>query len=141
MTNSKITSGLEDYIESISNHLKKNNKVRAIDIANELKVSRASVSEALKRLAELGYINYGRYGAITITAKGEDAANSVIRRHTILQKFLCSNLGLLEEEAADNACKIEHVISENMLNRLNLYMEFIEQTYPELNEKFKKALE
>lgn len=141
MPNQKITSGLEDYIESISNHLKKNNKVRAIDIANELKVSRASVSEALKRLAELGYINYGRYGAITITTEGEIIANSVIRRHTILHKFLCEHLGLEKDEAADNACKIEHVISENMLNRLDLFMKFVEQSYPGLSMNFQQTLE
>lgn len=141
MANQKITSGLEDYIESISNHLKKDNKVRAIDISRDLKVSRASVSEALKRLAELGYINYGRYGAITITTAGEEVANSVILRHTVLSKFLCKNLGLSEEEAAENACKIEHVISENMLTRLNLFMSFVEKFYPDLSKEFQKTLE
>ena len=55
-----LTSSLEDYLEVISNYLKKYNKVRAIDISKELNVSRASVSEALKRLSKQGLINYGR---------------------------------------------------------------------------------
>lgn len=140
MNKAKITSGLEDYIESISNHIKKYNKVRAIDIANELNVSRASVSEALRRLAEQGFINYGRYGAITITEAGEIAANSVIKRHTILHKFICNILGLEENEAAENACKIEHVISENLLNRLNMFIEFNEK-HPEFTSEFRKTLQ
>ena len=97
MENLKITSGLEDYIEVISNILKANGKVRAIDIAKNLNVSRASVSEALKRLNELGYINYDRYSSIEITNKGELAAQSVIRRHNLLHKFLADILTLNEE--------------------------------------------
>ena len=137
MNKAKITSGLEDYIESISNHIKKYNKVRAIDIAKELNVSRASVSEALRRLAEQGYIKYGRYGAITITDAGEAAANAVIKRHTILHKFICNILGLEEQEAAENACKIEHVISDNLLYRLNKFIEFNEK-HPEISSEFQK---
>lgn len=139
MTKNKITSGLEDYIEVISNYLDKHDKVRAIDIAKELNVSRASVSEALKRLAERELINYGRYGAITITKKGEEAAQSVIKRHTLLTKFLCNILGLEETEAADNACKIEHVISENLIKRLDEFVNYNEK-HPEFTDKFKNSL-
>lgn len=140
MKSNKITSGLEDYIEVISNYLQKYNKVRAIDIAHELGVSRASVSEALKRLAELGLINYGRYGAISMTNAGKVAAESVIRRHSVLHKFLCDILGLDEEEAAENACKIEHVISENMIERLDKFVIFNEKA-PDFSKDFLKSLD
>ena len=133
----KLTSGLEDYIESISNHLKKNNKVRAIDIARELNVSRASVSEALKRLDELGYINYGRYGNISITKYGEIAAESVIKRHQLLHKFLCDILGLDDKEASENACRIEHVISEKFLDKLQKFVDF-QELNPDIISKFKE---
>jgi len=136
MSEIKITSGLEDYIEVISNYLQKFGKVRAVDISRELNVSRASVSEALNRLSEQGFINYGRYGAISITQKGVSAADSVIKRHTILHNFLCGILGLDELEASENACKIEHVISDNMLTRLNNFLEYCDKN-PEFIKNFK----
>ncbi len=131
MKQAKITSGLEDYMEAISNNIKTNGKVRPIDIARELNVSRASVSEALRRLAELGFITYGRYGVISMTQEGEYAAESVIKRHNLLKIFLCDVLGLDENEAADNACKIEHVISANMIDRLDKFVIFCKN-----NQKF-----
>ena len=131
MKQAKITSGLEDYIEAISNNIKTNGKVRPIDIARELNVSRASVSEALRRLAELGFITYGRYGVISMTQEGEYAAESVIKRHNLLKNFLCDVLGLDENEAADNACKIEHVISANMIDRFDKFVIFCKN-----NQKF-----
>ncbi len=133
--NKVLTSGLEDYLEVISNYLKKYNKVRAIDIAKELNVSRASVSEALKRLADKNLINYGRYGAISITGEGEKAAAAIIEKHTLLQKFFKDILGLEEQESAENACKIEHVISENVLERLNQFVKFNEKN-PEFLKNF-----
>ena len=128
MSKTVLTSGLEDYLEVISNYLKMYKKVRAIDIAKELKVSRASVSEALKRLAEKGFINYGRYGDIEITETGQTAAAAVIEKHTLLQKFFKDILGLEEQEAAENACKIENVISEKVLERLNQFVKFNEDS-------------
>ncbi len=139
MTDLKITSGLEDYIEVISNRLSKYNNVRAIDISRDLGVSRASVSEALRRLNELGYINYGRYSSITITPKGEEAAKSVIFRHNLLTKFLSEVLGLDNDEATDNACKIEHVVSENLLKQLDFFLKYAESN-PKLVSDFKKSI-
>lgn len=131
----KITSGLEDYLEVISNCLKTNSKVKAIDISRELQVSRASVSEALKRLAEQGYINYGRYGTISITEKGSLAAESVIKRHTLIRDFLRNILGLDENEANENACKIEHVISDKLIDNLDKFMEY-NKANPQFSSKF-----
>ena len=130
-----LTSSLEDYLEVISNYLKKYNKVRAIDISKELNVSRASVSEALKRLSKQGLINYGRYDAITITEEGEKIAHKVIKKHTLLQEFFSNVLGLEEQEATENACKIEHIISENVFERLYEYIEYNKQ-HPEFAKEF-----
>lgn len=135
MTNSQLTSSLEDYMEVISTYLKKYNKVRAIDISKELNVSRASVSEALKRLAEKGLINYSRYDVISITEEGERAAQKVIERHMLLQCFFKDILGLDENESAENACKIEHVISEDVYIRLSEYVKY-NQKHSEFSRKF-----
>lgn len=130
-----LTSSLEDYLEVISNYLKKYNKIRAIDISKELNVSRASVSEALKRLSKQGLINYGRYDAITITEEGEKIAHKVIKKHTLLQEFFSNVLGLEEQEATENACKIEHIISEKVFERLYEYIEY-NKLHPEFAKEF-----
>ncbi len=139
MTKKQLTSGLEDYIEVISNHLKYHQKVRAIDISRELNVSRASVSEALKRLADMGLINYSRYDVISITEEGEKAAQRVINRHNLLKSFFTEILGLEDNEAVQNACKIEHVITENVYNRLTDYVKF-NREHPELMQEFLSAI-
>lgn len=130
-----LTSSLEDYLEVISNYLKKYNKIRAIDISKELNVSRASVSEALKRLSKQGLINYSRYDAITITEEGEKIAHKVIKKHTLLQEFFSNVLGLEEQEATENACKIEHIISEKVFERLYEYIEY-NKLHPEFAKEF-----
>lgn len=135
MTNPQLTSSLEDYLEVISNHLKENPKIRAIDISRELNVSRASVSEALKRLAEKGLINYGRYDVITLTEQGALTAQGVINKHKLLHEFFKDILGLDEAEAAENACKIEHVISENVHKRLMEFVKF-NREMPSFSKQF-----
>jgi DtxR family Mn-dependent transcriptional regulator len=82
-----LSSGLEDYLECIYNSLQNKGGVKAIEISKELGVSRASVTDALHRLAEKKYINYERYGAIKITEKGIEKAKEVIDKHNILTAF------------------------------------------------------
>ena len=103
----KLSASLEDYLEVICNYTNVNKQVRAVDISKELKISRASVTEALKKLASKGYINYGRYDAISLTSTGKSIANGIISKHNILQKFFEEVLGLNKEEASSkNFCKI-----------------------------------
>ncbi len=135
MNSKQLTSSLEDYIEVISNHLKQNQKVRAVDISRELNVSRASVSEALKRLFELGLINYAKYDIISITEEGEKVAAKIIKRHNLLKNFFEGTLGIEKSEAEEIACKIEHVISENVQNRLADFVKFNSQ-HPEYIQEF-----
>ena len=121
MNNKMLSSGLEDYLESIFNHLEKKGVVKAIDISKELGVSRASVTDALQRLAEKKYISYERYGKIEITEKGVDKAKVIIDRHKVLTNFFQNVLELDYEEASENACRIEHVITQNAFDKLKKY--------------------
>ena len=118
----KLTASLEDYLEVICNYTSSNQKVRAIDISKELKVSRASVTEALKKLALKGFITYGRYDNITLTEHGNKIAQSVISKHNVLQNFFEKFLNLSPEEASLNACKIEHVITDNAFQKISEYI-------------------
>lgn len=116
-----LSSGLEDYLECIYNNLQLKGVIKAVEISKELNVSRASVTDALHRLANKKYINYERYGSIEITQKGVDKAKEVIDKHNILKNFFEKVLLLSSEEASENACRIEHVITENAFNKLKNY--------------------
>ena len=114
----KLTASLEDYLEVICNYTNEGKTIRAIDISKELKVSRASVTEALKKLATKGFVNYERYETLSLTLLGKEIAQNVVSKHNVLQKFFENILGLQSEEASENACRIEHVITENAFNRI-----------------------
>jgi Mn-dependent DtxR family transcriptional regulator len=121
MLHKTLSSGLEDYLECIYNEILENGSVKAIQISRDLNVSRASVTDALQRLAEGEYINYERYGSIAITKKGELKAKEVIEKHNILTSFFKEILMLSDDEATENACRIEHVITQNAFNKLKEY--------------------
>lgn len=125
MKNFVLSSGLEDYLECIFNEIEKKGRVRAIEISKELNVSRASVTDALHRLADKEYINYERYGIINITPKGIDKAKEIINKHNVLTHFFQKILKLSKDEASENACRIEHVITENAFNKLKEYLKTI----------------
>ena len=118
----KLTASLEDYLEIICNHTNSEKNIRAVDISKELNISRASVTEALKKLANKGFVNYDRYEAISLTETGKEVAQKVVSKHTVLQIFFENILGLSKEEASENACKIEHVITDNAFNKISEYI-------------------
>ena len=88
----------------------KNGAVRSIDIANELGFSKPSVSVAMKNLRENGYIEVDSSGYITLLDSGRQIAEKIYERHTTLSKWLVS-LGVDAKTAAEDACRIEHIIS------------------------------
>lgn len=133
----KLTSSLEDYLETIYLIYKKNNTVKAIDVSRALGVSRASTTEALKKLAEKKLINYGRYNAISITREGEIAAKEIINKHNSLYEFFKSVLGATDNEAQKNACAIEHIISEDIMQRVIAFTKYYRNNYKdEFKNKF-----
>lgn len=122
MIKNGLSSGLEDYLECIYNNIQEKGSIKAIDISKELNVSRASVTDALKRLSSKGYINYERYGKITLLDTGIEKSKAVIEKHKILTSFFEKVLKLSKEEATENACRIEHVITENAFIQLKRFL-------------------
>lgn len=106
----KIHESAENYLETILMLKKDKGSVRSIDIAHELGFSKPSVSVAMKNLRENGYITMENGGEINLTDAGLEIANKMYERHTLLTGWLTA-LGVSPETAADDACKIEHVIS------------------------------
>lgn len=112
-----IYESSEDYLESILILKNKNGKVRSIDIVSDLHFSKPSVSIAMKKLRENGYINVDDKGFITLTDKGYEIASKTYDRHVTLTKFFVS-LGVSEEVAQKDACRIEHDLSDETYNAL-----------------------
>ncbi len=136
----KLSASLEDYLEVIYNSIMHNEAVKAVDIARELNVSRASVTEALNKLAQKGLVNYGRYQTITITDMGMKLAQEVAGRHSSLSSFFETVLGAERCEAEENACRIEHIISAELLDRIRAYASFAKDS-PALTEDFRRYYE
>ena len=113
----KIQESAEDYLEAILMLTQKQGEVRSIDIVNWMEYSKPSVSVAMKRLRQNGYIEMDREGFITLTDKGYEIASSVYNRHKLLTRFFVA-LGVNEQTAAADACKIEHDISEETFQKI-----------------------
>ena len=113
----KIYESAEDYLERILMVRERKGVVYSIDIAHELNFSKPSVSVAMKRLRENGYIQMNADGAITLLPPGEKIAQHIYARHRILTEFL-TQLGVSPENAVADACKIEHDISEESYERI-----------------------
>lgn len=126
-----LSASLEDYLELICNLLETSDSLKAVEIARRLNVSRSAVSEALLKLAEKNLINYEGHKGITITSEGLTKAKNVILKHNIITEFFHNTLGLEKKTAEENACRIEHVISDDVFEKLKDF-----QTYCNQNEDF-----
>lgn len=115
----KIKESAENYLEAILMIKKQKGSVRSIDIAHELNFSKPSVSVAMKALKDDGYITIDE-GSISLTEKGLSVAESVYERHEVIASLLIS-LGVSNEVAYEDSCKIEHVISEETFLKLKEY--------------------
>lgn len=116
----KIQESAENYLEAILILNKRNGEVHAIDIAAELEFSKPSVSVAMKRLRENGYVEVNGMGHITLTDKGMEIAQRMYERHTFLSGWLAS-IGVDPVIAAEDACRMEHVISAETFDAIRAY--------------------
>ena len=136
-----LSSGLEDYIETIYLSTKNGEMLKGADLARKLGVSRASVSEALSKLVSKKLIKYNSYEAITLTKEGDAEAQKVYEKHYVLKEFFEKVLDVDSSEASENACKIEHFVSKNILCSMQKFTKFfvkhkkILEAYIEESEK------
>ena len=107
----KIHESAENYLETILVLQQRKGSVRSIDIANELEFSKPSVSVAMKNLRLKGYIEVDASGLIHLLPEGRAIAEAVLEKHRLMTQFLMA-LGVREEVAAEDACRIEHVLSD-----------------------------
>lgn len=125
--NIALSASLEDYLEAIFEIVREKQAARAKDISDRLNVRRSSVTGALHALADRELINYAPYDLITLTDKGRSVAQSVVRRHEVLRDFFIRVLSIGEKEADEAACRMEHAISDRILNRFVDFVDFVER--------------
>ena len=117
----KIQESAENYLETILMLGKEKGNVRSIDIATALSFSKPSVSVAMKNLRENGYILMDKDGYIALTEKGHEIAETIYERHTLLSSFLMY-LGVSRETATQDACRIEHDLSQESFYALKRHI-------------------
>ena len=130
-----LSASLEDYLEAIFHVAAEKGAARAKDISKKLRVNSSSVTGALRALAERGLVNYAPYDIITLTPKGTKLAKDVIRRHEVLRDFFVKVLAVDEAEGEEGACRMEHAVPRNILERLVQYIDFLE-TCPRAGTKW-----
>ena len=119
----KTTESLEMYLENILVLQNTLGRVRSIDIAHKTGYSKPSVSRAVKLLVNDGCIDIDADGFITLTEKGRRIADNILDRHRIISAFF-ESIGVSEETASEDACRIEHVISEETFDKLKKFIEY-----------------
>ena len=115
-----IHESAEDYLEAILILRERQGAVRSIDVVRQLELTKPSVSVAMKRFRENGYIEMDADGFITLLPPGEEIAQRIYGRHKLLTRFLMA-LGVSEEAAAADACKMEHDLSDETFEKIKAH--------------------
>lgn len=135
-----LTSNMEDYLKTIYLLDKSHKVVRVKQIAEKLNVKMASVTGALKSLMEKGMVNHDRYGYVELTEDGRKIAEQVYKKQFILADFFEKVLQIPFKEAEDDACKMEHIVSKQLLDRMILFLRFLED-HKIIEDKFIQSFE
>ena len=112
-----LGESLEDYLETLLILDNENGKIRCVDVAKKMDVSKPSVNKAMNVLKEKGLVQQETYGDIHFTPEGRKLAVKVYQRHTTIRSFLEDVLGVAPDTAEEEACHIEHVISEDTFQK------------------------
>jgi DtxR family Mn-dependent transcriptional regulator len=116
-----MTPSQEDYLEMVS-FLSDEGEVRITDIASRLGFSKPSVSAAIKLLEERNLIQHQRYSTVTLTKDGQALAQTIRERHTLIKQFLQNVLSVSPDAAEKDACKMEHILSEETLQKIKQHL-------------------
>ena len=124
----KLTATLEDYLAAIFRLAGPNGKARSNAIADELKVTRSTVTTALRSLAAQDLIVYKPYSPITLTPEGLELGKRIAHRNIILNEFFGKILHLSESEAKKTACRVEHAVSDDAVLQLGRFLLFLKDS-------------
>ncbi|MCK5834629.1 MAG: metal-dependent transcriptional regulator [Lentisphaeria bacterium] len=127
----KLTESLENYLEVIFHIQASKGAARAKDIALGLNVNNSSVTEALRSLAKKGLVNYAPYDLITLTSDGTEIAKVIVNRHKVIRQFLLEALDMPEDDADSIACRIEHVVNDTLILKLQKLSDYLAEKAPD----------
>lgn len=137
--NTELSANMEDYLETIYLQDLEGQAAKVKNIADAMGVSKPSVTEALSVLQDRGLVLHQKYGDIELTEKGRVTAEDIYYRHKLFHEFFLDVLGVSEEQAEDDACKVEHLVSEETTQRVEKLIEFLKDSDGIL-ENFKAKL-
>jgi len=123
----RLSPSLEDYLEAIGALIRESEVARVRDIARRLGVGMPAVTSALRTLSDRELVHYEPYQYITLTARGREAAEEISRRHSLLRDFLTDVFGLDEKTAEANACRMEHAIDAEVMEKFRRFTRFVQQ--------------
>ena len=134
----------EDYLSVIYKSADDNGEIKANQIAEQLNISAAAVTDMLRKLSQEGYVNYKRYKGTKLTKSGEEYARSMVRRHRIWELFLHQVVGLPWDKVHDEAHNLEHSASDELINRMEEMLDYPEydphgDPIPDKNGKLPKG--
>lgn len=121
----KLTESLEDYLEAIAELIAVDGHAHSKEIAQKLQVTMPSVTGALRQLLQLDLIIYNTHRPVLLTAKGKALAERIIYHHEVLKLFFSGILGLPIDKASETACRLEHIVDEDIVERFVLFSEAI----------------
>ncbi|MGE5551313.1 MAG: metal-dependent transcriptional regulator [Bacteroidota bacterium] len=127
MPEKTLSANMEDYLEAIGTLTRDAGVARVKEISEALNVKTPSVHAALHLLVDKGLIEHEHYGYVRLTETGAEMAEIIIKRHEMLEGFLRDFLGVSPAEAGEDACRIEHVMSEDALARLERFIAFLKE--------------
>ena len=122
----KMQESPEDYLETIYMLSLSQDSVRSIDVARHLGFSKPSVSRAMRLLREAGYVQTDENGFLQLTETGSERAQKIYERHTVLSAYL-KKIGVSDEVAVDDACKLEHYMSDETFEALRRQLELLSE--------------
>ncbi|QSX08252.1 metal-dependent transcriptional regulator [Alkalibacter rhizosphaerae] len=118
-----LTESVEMYLETIYFIQQDHGHAHVVDIADRMGVSKPSVTKAMNQLKEEGFVNKESYGHITLTKRGVEISELVAKRHKAITVYLERTLKLTSEEASENACRMEHIVSTGMMDAIERFLE------------------
>lgn len=134
----------EDYLTAIYRNLDDAGEIKPNLLAEKLEISNAAVTDMLRKLSRDGFVDYKKYKSIKLTNDGESYAKNMLRRHRIWEVFLHQTLGMSWDKVHDEAEKLEHSSSDELINRLEEFLDYPEvdphgYPIPDKNGKIKKS--
>jgi DtxR family Mn-dependent transcriptional regulator len=130
----KQTASMEDYLEAAIMLKEKGERVTVTALSESIGVKKPSVDWALKKLSDAGLVIHERYGDVELTPEGTQIAEEVYRRHKALFSFLTDILKVNAETAVQDACRMEHYLSRESINRLEKFIGFVLDCHPGLSD-------